>query len=179
MSVEDKEKKDEQKPSFVSPEDAVGEPPDSQVNELLKMPPLSRLVLAVERLTQETTKARIALEKLVELFTIAKPKSEATSTTQPTSQPASQPKPMPQPAPAQTGTDTEIKLKKLQGDLGEELTIMLVFETQESSNFILVKPRQFLGSDNFAKIVKIIKDNGGDYVSAGKDSHFRVPKLVK
>lgn len=38
-----------------------------------------------------------------------------------------------------------------------------------------VTPRQFLGAENFAKIAKIVRDNGGDYVSAGKDSHFRLP----
>jgi hypothetical protein len=39
-----------------------------------------------------------------------------------------------------------------------------------------VKPRQFLGSDNFAKIASIVREMDGDYVSAGKQSHFRIPK---
>jgi len=55
-------------------------------------------------------------------------------------------------------------------DLGE----MLTFE--ESGEYIVVKPRQFLGSENFAKIASIIREAGGEYISAGKASHFRVPR---
>jgi len=34
-----------------------------------------------------------------------------------------------------------------------------------------------LGSDNFRRVASIIRDQlSGEYISAGKDSHFRVPK---
>jgi len=56
----------------------------------------------------------------------------------------------------------------------EDLESMLNFE--EKDDYIKVKPRQFLGSDNFAKIASIIREIGGDYVSAGKESHFRIPR---
>jgi hypothetical protein len=56
----------------------------------------------------------------------------------------------------------------------EDLENMLSFEEKE--DYIMIKPRQFLGSDNFAKIASIVRGIGGDYVSAGKGSHFRVPK---
>lgn len=39
---------------------------------------------------------------------------------------------------------------------------------------IKVAPRQYLGSENFAKIASIVREAGGEYVSAGKDSHFLV-----
>ncbi|MDH5462523.1 MAG: hypothetical protein OEZ35_02200 [Candidatus Bathyarchaeota archaeon] len=55
-----------------------------------------------------------------------------------------------------------------------DLEDMLSFD--EKGEFIVVKPRQYLGSDNFAKIASIIRDAGGEYISAGKQSHFRVPK---
>jgi hypothetical protein len=55
-----------------------------------------------------------------------------------------------------------------------ELVGMLFFE--ESGTFIIVKPRRFLGSDNFARIASIIRDLGGEYISAGRNSHFKVPK---
>jgi hypothetical protein len=55
-----------------------------------------------------------------------------------------------------------------------ELEAMLSFEEKEG--YILMRPRQFLGSDNFAKIAAIVRANGGEYVSAGKESHFRIPK---
>lgn len=45
---------------------------------------------------------------------------------------------------------------------------------EERSDFIVFKPKAYLGSDNFAKIASVIRDEGGEYVSAGKDSHFRI-----
>lgn len=56
----------------------------------------------------------------------------------------------------------------------EDLENMLSFE--EKPDYIMIKPRQFLGSDNFAKIASIVRGIGGEYISAGKGSHFRVPK---
>jgi len=56
----------------------------------------------------------------------------------------------------------------------EDLEGLLNFEEKE--DYIVIKPRQFLGSENFAKIASIVRGIGGDYVSAGKGSHFRVPK---
>ena len=55
-----------------------------------------------------------------------------------------------------------------------ELAGMLLFEDRQE--LVVVKPRRFLGSDNFAQIASIIRDLGGEYVSAGKNSHFKVPK---
>jgi len=57
-----------------------------------------------------------------------------------------------------------------------ELAGMLIFE--ESGAFVIVKPRRFLGSDNFARIASVVRDLGGEYVSAGRNSHFKVPKGV-
>jgi len=56
----------------------------------------------------------------------------------------------------------------------DDLENLLSFE--EKDEYVVIKPRQFLGSDNFSKIASIIRGVGGDYVSAGKASHFRVPK---
>jgi len=47
---------------------------------------------------------------------------------------------------------------------------------EERNEYIIIKPRQFLGSENFAKIASAVRGMGGEYISAGKDSHFRVPK---
>ena len=58
-----------------------------------------------------------------------------------------------------------------------DLEEMLTFE--ESGNYIMIKPRRFLGSDNFAKIASIIRDAGGEYISAGKQSHFKVPREME
>ena len=56
----------------------------------------------------------------------------------------------------------------------EELESRLSFE--EKGEFIIIKPKQFLGSENFAKIASAVRGMGGEYISAGKESHFRVPK---
>ena len=47
---------------------------------------------------------------------------------------------------------------------------------EERNDYIIIKPRQCLGSENFAKIASAVRGMGGEYISAGKDSHFRVPK---
>jgi hypothetical protein len=56
----------------------------------------------------------------------------------------------------------------------EDLENLLNFE--EKDDYIIIKPRQFLGSDNFSKIASVVRQAGGEYISAGKASHFRVPR---
>lgn len=53
-----------------------------------------------------------------------------------------------------------------------DLAELLTFEPKEDA--VIIKPRQFLGSESFAKIAAIIRNLGGEYVSAGRDSHFRI-----
>ncbi len=55
-----------------------------------------------------------------------------------------------------------------------ELEEMLFFE--DKGEYVEIKPRRFLGSDNFAKIASIVRGAGGEYISAGRESHFKVPK---
>jgi hypothetical protein len=56
----------------------------------------------------------------------------------------------------------------------DDLESMLSFE--EKDDYVIIKPRQFLGSENFSKIASAVRQAGGEYVSAGKASHFKVPK---
>jgi len=56
----------------------------------------------------------------------------------------------------------------------KELEGLLVFE--DKGDHIRVAPRQYLGSDNFAKIASVIREAGGEYISDKKNSHFRIPK---
>ncbi|KPV64699.1 MAG: hypothetical protein AOA66_0001 [Candidatus Bathyarchaeota archaeon BA2] len=58
-----------------------------------------------------------------------------------------------------------------------DLEEMLTFE--ESGDYIVIRPRRFLGSDNFAKIASIVRGVGGEYISAGKQSHFKVPREME
>jgi hypothetical protein len=59
----------------------------------------------------------------------------------------------------------------------EDLKGLLSFEDQ--AEWTIIKPRQFLGSENFARIADIVKKHNGEYVSSGKQSHFRIPKKAK
>jgi len=54
----------------------------------------------------------------------------------------------------------------------EDLRSLLSFE--QKADAVIIKPRQFLGSENFAKIADIVKRHGGEWVSAGNDSHFKI-----
>ncbi len=56
----------------------------------------------------------------------------------------------------------------------EDLRLLLDFE--EAKDHLLIRPRHYLGSENFAKIASIVRSAGGEYVSAGRESHFRVPR---
>ena len=85
-------------------------------------------------------------------------------------------KPTPQ-APASVSHEIHEKRKSVDDvrvAFPEELETLLSF--QEKGDYIMVKPRQFLGSENFAKIASAVRGLGGEYISAGKNSHFRVPK---
>ena len=81
--------------------------------------------------------------------------------------------------PSKLATTTESKrvgrgVEDIRMIFKKELEELLSFE--DKGDFIRVKPRQYLGSDNFAKIASTIREAGGEYVSAGRDSHFRIPK---
>ncbi len=56
----------------------------------------------------------------------------------------------------------------------QEVDSMLAFE--DKGEYVMIKPKQFLGSENFAKIASTVRGIGGEYISAGRDSHFRVYK---
>jgi hypothetical protein len=67
--------------------------------------------------------------------------------------------------------------KDVQTMFPTELEDMLNFT--ETPQYLIIKPRRFLGSDNFAKIAAIVRSNGGEYISAGKESHFRIPRETR
>ena len=73
-----------------------------------------------------------------------------------------------------TETSRTRTVDDIQMSFPEELETRLEFE--EKGEFIIIKPKMFLGSENFAKIASAVRGMGGEYISAGKESHFRVPK---
>ncbi len=44
------------------------------------------------------------------------------------------------------------------------------WDFEEEDDYVIIKPRRFLGSDNFSKIASAVRGMGGDYISAGKAS---------
>ena len=73
-----------------------------------------------------------------------------------------------------TSPEKKRNINEVKSAFSSELAGMLLFE--ESGSFVIVKPRRFLGSDNFAKIASVVRELGGEYVSAGRNSHFKIAK---
>ena len=68
----------------------------------------------------------------------------------------------------------EVRLAELREAFPEDLRVLVDFEAVEGR--VLIKPKRFLGRENFTRIAEIVKQAGGEYVSAGRESHFLVPK---
>ena len=56
----------------------------------------------------------------------------------------------------------------------KELEELLQFE--DKGQWIEVSLKHFVGSEKFSQIMAIVRELNGEYVSAGKDSHFKIPK---
>ncbi|MCX8153942.1 MAG: hypothetical protein N3E52_05870 [Candidatus Bathyarchaeota archaeon] len=128
----------------------------------------------LERLAKEAEELLVVLGKISEdLRTLVI--SIKSTINAPLAQPV--PQSPPQPAVAAAAPVTHEKKKSLEDiriAFPEDLEDMLSFE--DKGDYIIVKPRQFLGSENFARIASTVRGMGGEYISAGKASHFRVPK---
>lgn len=78
-----------------------------------------------------------------------------------------------QPQEIPKAADPPTELEGIKMMFPEDLESLLSFTEKEGK--LLIKPRQFLGTENFTKITSIIRGIGGTYVSLGKESHFTVP----
>ncbi|MGA2385021.1 MAG: hypothetical protein ABSG33_00640 [Candidatus Bathyarchaeia archaeon] len=88
--------------------------------------------------------------------------------------PPAQPVQTPAPAPAAQTAPKLRGVDDIRMSFPEELENLLGFE--EKGDYIIIKLQGYLGSEKFAKIASAVRGMGGEYISAGKDSHFRVPK---
>jgi hypothetical protein len=66
-----------------------------------------------------------------------------------------------------------MNIEQAKGLFVEALRDLLTFEQQ--GEYIIIKPRQYLESENYSEVLRIVQANKGEYVSAGKESHFRIP----
>jgi hypothetical protein len=124
---------------------------------------LNEIVGKIEQLSLTLSKVS---EELRSVSASLKSLSSGQTTQPPSAQPAT-------PAPREAGSKQR-SLDEIRMSFPEELENRLGFEEKE--DYIIIKPKQFLGSENFAKIASAVRGMGGEYISAGKDSHFRVPK---
>jgi|GEM_PF-304346 hypothetical protein len=191
-----------QKMSFVSQEDYPSEkeqqkmaqaPKNNPVTlvkvgdkEILLLKPDIALTLIYGKLEAVLTE----LKTLNDIFSkAAQPKAEFKPAPQPTqiSTPVKEPA---KPIAASTITPTTSPTQATQGPPATEVPprvkeIIAAFEplaeyvlinTDESAMFVIVRPSKFLGSEIFAKVATTVRGLGGQYVSAGKNSHFEIPK---
>lgn len=86
----------------------------------------------------------------------------------------SQPVTAPPPVPLPRTLEKSKAIEDIRMMFPDDLEALLSFE--EKDDYVIIKPRQFLGSENFSKIASTVRGLGGEYISAGKGSHFRVPK---
>lgn len=120
----------------------------------------------VERLVKRVDELLVVLNRVAEDLRQVSTSLKALAVSQLTQPPAAPPSAAPK--------ISEKTLEDIKMMFPEDLKNLLSFEEKE--DYIMIKPRQFLGSENFAKIASIVRRIGGDYVSAGKESHFRMPK---
>ena len=66
-------------------------------------------------------------------------------------------------------------LKTLLGDDAEQFDFKII--TVDNKQFIHMKAKQFLPTDQFNEAHEFVKQQKGWYVSAGKESHFRFGPL--
>lgn len=124
----------------------------------------------VEKLTERIDELLIILNRVAEDLRQVSTSLKSLAVSQ-----IAQPPAAPTPAPVTPEVyEKETSIEDIKMMFPEDLENLLSFEEKE--DYIMIKPRQFLGSENFAKIASIVRGIGGDYVSAGKESHFRVAK---
>ncbi|MDH5439098.1 MAG: hypothetical protein OEZ48_09550 [Candidatus Bathyarchaeota archaeon] len=71
------------------------------------------------------------------------------------------------------GSRMETDIDRLRDSFSDEWQQRLEFTSNEK--YFKVKPKHYLGSDKFGELASVIRNLGGEYVSADKDSHFRIP----
>lgn len=66
-----------------------------------------------------------------------------------------------------------ITLESVKKDLTSYLEDLKIMEDDEN---VVVMPKRYLGRDRFAPLAELIRELGGSYVSAGRESKFLIPK---
>ncbi|MEM3618509.1 MAG: hypothetical protein QXK47_05500 [Candidatus Bathyarchaeia archaeon] len=72
-----------------------------------------------------------------------------------------------------TQTPPTVKVEELKEAFPQDLRGLLEFNLEGDQ--CVIKPRGFLGAENFSRIASIVRAHNGTYISDGKNSHFKVP----
>jgi len=125
----------------------------------------------LEKLVEKVEELLVVLGKISEDLRAVVSSMKSTMGSQ-TAQPA--PHPAIAVAPPVSAHEKKKSIEDIRIAFPEDLENMLNFE--DKGDYIIVKPKQFLGSENFARIASTVRGMGGEYISAGRDSHFRIYK---
>jgi hypothetical protein len=172
-----------QKQTFVDAKDYEPKPePKQQVTNLIKIGdkevPILKPDIALTLIYGKQNEILAELKMLNATFSKAAMQAKPTEF-QSTAPPTTIPSPSIAPSTPQTTappvTEQSSRVKEILVAL-ESVKDLLIIDTDNSAMFVIVRPSKFLGSENFSKVASVIRGLGGQYVSAGKNSHFEIPK---
>ncbi len=124
----------------------------------------------IQKLAEKVDELLVVLNNIAEDLRIVSASLRSIAVSQ-----LAQPTPAPAtPAPEKPEAEKSLDIDDVKMMFPEDLEGLLNFE--DKGEYIKITPRQYLGAENFAKIAQIARGAGGDYISAGKESHFRIPK---
>ena len=124
----------------------------------------------IEKLAEKVDELLVVLNNIAEDLRIVSASLKTIAVSQ-FAPPSSAPAP---PAAPEAPQEKPLSIDDVKMMFPEDLEGLLNFE--DKGEYIKITPRQYLGAENFAKIAQIARGAGGDYISAGRDSHFRIPK---
>lgn len=146
---------------------------------------LDKIVNVLERDIKSRNRLTDAIEKLVFDVKVDKVKKTVeTKASTPEKKVESEAKPpvkvvLPPPKKVEKAKSTKSTVNDLQrvkDGFTAELTGLLIFE--EEDDYVKIRTKAFLTGDNFPKVAAVVRELGGEYISAGKKSHFRVKKTA-
>jgi len=153
-----------QKKSFVNPDS----PEDTKEK---KKPQIIDPAVTLMLIYNKQAEILAELKELNATFNKVKAERSEPPQPAPVSQPSqpsvSEPKPEPKQA---SNRIVEIRQKF------EPFKDLVTLDEESDTLFVVIRPRQYLGAENFSKISSVVREIGGTYVSQGKASHFKVPK---
>ncbi|MEM3566602.1 MAG: hypothetical protein QXK18_07000 [Candidatus Bathyarchaeia archaeon] len=127
----------------------------------------------IQKLAEKVDELLVVLNNIAEDLRIVSASLRSIAVSQLAQPPPTAPA-VPTPAPEKPEMEKLLGIDDVKMMFPEDLEGLLNFE--DKGEYIKITPRQYLGAENFAKIAQIARGAGGDYISAGKDSHFRIPK---